>query len=130
MASVTAQLNARIDSTLKRDGDEVFARYGLNPSEVVRAVWSYAAENQKPPAFMTRASDDGKAKELERKLALIKQGAGLMASPMGRPEIIPLSESPQAASGNWADSCKSLRDAHYDELASKIRDEWQEAHDV
>ena len=39
MATRTVQLNTRIDEALKRGGDSVFGRYGLSPSDVVRAVW-------------------------------------------------------------------------------------------
>lgn len=52
MASATVQLNTRIPAELKRGGDAVFARFGLNPSEVVRCVWQYATRHQDIPAFM------------------------------------------------------------------------------
>ena len=45
----TVQLNTRIDPELKRSGDAVFARAGLTPSEVVRAVWAHAARTQSVP---------------------------------------------------------------------------------
>ncbi len=72
----TVQLNTRLDSVLKQSGDAVFARYGLSPSEVVRAVWKYAAEHQSVPAFMAKASCDD-ASERERALAAAEDGAGL-----------------------------------------------------
>ena len=50
MAAV--QMNVRIDEETKARGDEVFARWGLTPSQVVRAVWEYAEEKGEPPAFM------------------------------------------------------------------------------
>ena len=53
MAAV--QMNVRIDEETKARGDEVFARWGLTPSQVVRAVWEYAEEKGEPPAFMRPA---------------------------------------------------------------------------
>ena len=129
MASMPSQLNARIDGALKKNGDEVFARYGLSASEVVRAVWSYAAEHRRPPAFMTREADELQAKEVERKLALVEQGAGLMAHACCTGSA-PADFDRGFASGDWADVCASLQRDHYDELASHMLAELQEVRDA
>ena len=55
----TAQMNVRIDDKLKAEGDAVFSSLGLNPSEVVRAVWSYAAAHKSAPAIVTEALNSG-----------------------------------------------------------------------
>lgn len=72
MATSVAQLNTRLDENLKRAGNAVFARQGLNPSEVVRAVWQYAVEHQTAPDFVLRSADDSDAR-----LALAREGCGM-----------------------------------------------------
>ena len=76
MAAV--QMNVRIDEELKERGDEVFARWGLTPSQVVRAVWGYAEEKGEPPAFM-RPDDDDEA-ERQRRIKLVEEGAHIVES--------------------------------------------------
>lgn len=60
MASV--QMNMRIESDLKRRGSEAFAAAGFSPSEVIRAVWDFAARRRQNPRliqeFMAELSDD------------------------------------------------------------------------
>ena len=41
----TAQLNIRMDSALKREGNRVLAQRGRTPSELVRATWSFLVLN-------------------------------------------------------------------------------------
>lgn len=55
------QMNTRIDSAIKAQGDEVFATLGLSPSEVVRAVWGFAAEHSDAPAIVGQALALGNA---------------------------------------------------------------------
>lgn len=71
--SSTVQLNTRIDADLKREGDVVFRRAGLTPSEVVRGVWSYAAKHQDVPAFLKPEESD----DHEAWTRLVDEGAGL-----------------------------------------------------
>ncbi|MBC2889504.1 type II toxin-antitoxin system RelB/DinJ family antitoxin [Gordonibacter massiliensis (ex Traore et al. 2017)] len=75
MAAV--QMNVRIDEETKARGDEVFARWGLTPSQVVRAVWEYAEEKGEPPAFMRPARDAADDAEVQRRLALVEEGASI-----------------------------------------------------
>ena len=56
MAAV--QMNVRIDEDVKARGDEVFARAGFTPSQVVRAVWEYAEQTGEVPAFMRASGAD------------------------------------------------------------------------
>ncbi len=44
MAAV--QMNTRIDSELKAQGDAAFAELGYSPSEAVRLLWGFAARNR------------------------------------------------------------------------------------
>ena len=45
----TAQLNIRMDSALKREGNRVLAQRGRTPSELVRATWSFLVLNGSLP---------------------------------------------------------------------------------
>lgn len=52
--ATTIQMNVRVDKSLKAKGDSVLYRFGLNPSEFVRAAWEYMAENGTVPEFLKR----------------------------------------------------------------------------
>ncbi|MEG0323779.1 MAG: type II toxin-antitoxin system RelB/DinJ family antitoxin [Raoultibacter sp.] len=73
------QMNTRIEESLKRQGDEVFARFGYSPSQVIRAVWEYAAENKQIPDFMIEAEQAKRDAEIQRKRKLAREGAGMVA---------------------------------------------------
>ena len=77
------QMNTRIDSTVKRNGDAAFASLGLSPSEVVRAVWEYAAEHGDAPAIVDKALRVGSAHapsvEKSYKLALGRVASDFVA---------------------------------------------------
>ena len=83
MANESTQLNTRIDARVKREGDAVFARFGLTPSLVVRAVWNYAIDHQRPPEFMLSSQDEeGKthgSPRCAKVLAWPASGGGLRA---------------------------------------------------
>ena len=55
MASV--QMNTRIDFSLKSLGDLAIRESGHTPSEVVRAVWNYAARNRHKPKAIAALLD-------------------------------------------------------------------------
>ena len=106
MAS-TVQLNTRINPEVKRQGDAVFARAGLSSSEVVRAVWTYAAETQTVPGILAPKA----AKERSDLIRSIREGAGIVrteAESMG----IRLGDAPY--------DFDSLHDELYDDLAGEI----------
>ena len=106
MAS-TVQLNTRINPEVKRQGDAVFTRAGLSSSEVVRAVWSYAAETQTVPDILL----PGATKKRSDLIRSIREGAGIVrteAESMG----IRLGDAPY--------DFDSLHDELYDDLAGEI----------
>lgn len=74
MAAMT-QLNTRIDSEVKRRGDAVFARAGLTPSQVVRAVWQYAADTQEVPDIVLPRNDPNE----QRRIEAVSRGATVVA---------------------------------------------------
>ena len=43
----TTQFNVRIDEDDKAAGDEAFASIDYSPSQIVQAVWNYAARNRR-----------------------------------------------------------------------------------
>lgn len=101
------QLNTRINPEVKRQGDAVFARAGLSSSEVVRAVWSYAAETQTVPDILL----PGATKERSDLIRSIREGSGIVrtkAETMG----IHLGDAPY--------DFDSLHDELYDDLAGEI----------
>ena len=49
------QMNIRIDELLKARGDAAFANLGMTPTDVVRAVWEYAASHDDVPAILQAA---------------------------------------------------------------------------
>ncbi|WP_139652448.1 type II toxin-antitoxin system RelB/DinJ family antitoxin [Raoultibacter phocaeensis] len=71
------QMNTRIDSALKRKGDEVLAKHGYSPSEAVRALWEYAAAHGTIPDFMAEAETAAREAERQRKITLAREGAGM-----------------------------------------------------
>ncbi|MBQ9058687.1 MAG: type II toxin-antitoxin system RelB/DinJ family antitoxin [Atopobiaceae bacterium] len=70
----TVQMNTRIDAALKAHGDTTLTRFGKTPSDAVRALWSYLAEEQTIPDFMLdseAASDEGPLAQA------VAEGAGM-----------------------------------------------------
>ena len=111
MATRTVQLNTRIDEALKRGGDSVFGRYGLSPSDVVRAVWRYAVEYQVPPDFMLADEADREGDRLARRRLLAREGRGLAAS-LAERSGVHLDRDALACGQDWS----QVRDEMYDDL--------------
>ena len=88
------QMNLRIDSQLKADGDAVLSRYGISPSRAIRSLWRHLVAKQSLPDFIR--NPDAEAQEsdetLRAKLARIEAGEG-MAATLARQEGIDLSPS-------------------------------------
>lgn len=47
-----AQINARIDAIVKREGDATLSRFGVGATEAIRALWDYLASAQTLPSYM------------------------------------------------------------------------------
>jgi RHH-type rel operon transcriptional repressor/antitoxin RelB len=105
----TVQLNTRIDPELKRRGDAVFARAGLTPSEVVRAVWQEAADTQRVPECVMRTREEDP--ERARRRQAIQEGAECVRAHMKslgiRPSYTPL-------------DYEQLRDEMYDAMIERM----------
>ncbi len=85
-ATMTVQVNARIDAELKREGDAALAAAGLTPTQAVRALWELATHLKESPGQLRAAllpderqrEQAARDKEIQRKLKLVKEGASLM----------------------------------------------------
>lgn len=51
------QMNARIDSELKKRGDEALLRAGYSPSRAIRALWGFAAMHANEPHAISSVLD-------------------------------------------------------------------------
>lgn len=77
--AIAGQMNIRMDSTLKEQGDAVLAAAGFSPSQAVRALWKLALAYKDKPAQIAsvlepdNALQEESAHEAERarKLALV-----------------------------------------------------------
>ena len=78
------QMNVRIDEKQKTAGDAVFALVGYTPTDVVRAVWGFAARNAGKPsavrdmlASMRAPLDNAQQQELLRRRKLLDEGGNI-----------------------------------------------------
>lgn len=51
------QMNTRLDSLLKKQGDAALAAAGYSPSQAVRSLWSFAARHAAQPERIANAID-------------------------------------------------------------------------
>lgn len=108
-----SQMNTRIDSALRSRGDAVFARYGLSPSEVVRAIWRYAADTGAVPDFMRR--EDASC-EFEGARARAAEGSGLAVRLAERGGLRLETAEGSLQGATW----RELRDAVYDDMLDEM----------
>ena len=81
-----AQLNARLDANIKREGDATLARYGVSATEAIRALWTLLAKTKALPSFLQAPEPQVSAEALgasEMRSASADCGAG-MALAMAR----------------------------------------------
>ena len=80
----TVQMNVRLDAALKKQGDEALSRIGYTPSQIVRALWRYAARHATEPselAKMVEALEEESQTEsdpIEEKRRVLREGWALM----------------------------------------------------
>ena len=73
-----AQINVRIDRSLKEAGDAVLAELGISPTQVVRDLWAKLAERKESPQQVLEVLHTGERTaeeqaEIDRKLAIIER---------------------------------------------------------
>lgn len=80
-----AQVNARIDTSLKTAGDAALAKAGLTPTKAIRALWQRFAELADRPEKIRELVESsgelgpGERAEQERKLSLAREGATIVS---------------------------------------------------
>ena len=120
----TVQMNTRMDEELKRQGDAVFAERGYTPSQVVRAVWEYAARNQDLPPFMKDDEEaSGSRTSSEAAKARADDGAGLALKVASErcgfsPKAAPGATYTASEFTTW----RELRDETYDERLGELEE--------
>lgn len=78
------QMNVRLDSELKRRGDEALERRGISPSAIMRSVWSVLAEGGEQSRELFQLLDGGSspASSRDAKIAAAQQGWSLYRTAM------------------------------------------------
>lgn len=78
--ALAQQMNIRIDSTLKAEGDSVFASLGMSPSEAVRAFYEVAVKHRYDLGFLSsllsgqKTPGQPQAPSENPKLKLVEEG--------------------------------------------------------
>jgi antitoxin component of RelBE/YafQ-DinJ toxin-antitoxin module len=104
-----AQLNARIDLQVKREGDAALARAGVSATEAIRALWSYLAETGKLPSFMGEHDGEPVA-VIPANANVADEGAGMALS---------LARAHGLATSFESSTYEELRDLAFDEMVSE-----------
>ena len=100
------QMNVRIDAKLKNEVEEVLKGKGVSVSDVIR----YIADRKEVPALETTAEEQAREEEKQRKLKLIREGAGYVHKELVKAGLI--SEDTDLMEGL---TYKQFRDKMYDE---------------
>lgn len=104
------QMNIRIDAKLKNEVEEVLKGKGVSVSDVIRSLWLYIADRKEVPALETTAEEQAREEEKQRKLKLIREGAGYVHKELVKAGLI--SEDTDLMEGL---TYKQFRDKMYDE---------------
>ncbi len=122
IAAATSQINARINSALKKNGDASLANAGFSPSQAIRALWELAERYADKPDTLRELllPDEAKANELlEQKrrqhlLQVAREGAGIVKNAYAEVGL----EWPSADDAPSYDELKML--AYEDRYASEM----------
>jgi len=110
VAMTMVQMNVRIDAKLKNEVEEVLKGKGVSVSDVIRSLWLYIADRKEVPALETTAEEQAREEEKQRKLKLIREGAGCVHKELVKAGLI--SEDTDLMEGL---TYKQFRDKMYDE---------------
>ncbi len=64
-AAATSQINARIDASLKKNGDDALAKAGFTPTQAIRALWELAERYSDRPDRLRKALLPAEARQSE-----------------------------------------------------------------
>ena len=96
MASDTVQINARISRPLKERGDAALERAGYSPSQAIRKLWDFAANNaHNPRAIQSMFGAEEEAAQIDpeeeraRRREVVMKSANIVADAYERLGITP-----------------------------------------
>ncbi len=76
-AGRTTQMNTRIDASLKKRGDRIFARAHRTPTQMVRSLWNYADRHADSPQaiddLLTFLEEEPSASEADCRLQSMQE---------------------------------------------------------
>ena len=114
---VSVQMNTRIDGAVKERGDRALAAAGLNPSQVVRAVWAFAARNEgRPQAMRDLMGELGESLPAPEKQTVAQEGWSIVGEGLAR---LGAPAPPRPASGDLEALYDGLRADALDERLAK-----------
>ncbi|MCI2241925.1 type II toxin-antitoxin system RelB/DinJ family antitoxin [Adlercreutzia faecimuris] len=114
---VSVQMNTRIDGAVKERGDRALAAAGLNPSQVVRAVWAFAARNEgRPQAMRDLMGELGESLPAPEKQTVAQEGWSIVGEGLAR---LGVPAPPRPASGDLEALYDGLRADALDERLAK-----------
>jgi addiction module RelB/DinJ family antitoxin len=67
----TSIVNAKVDSYIKQQADEVLVLFGKTPSDVIKALWEYIAQKRELPDFINKQDESDKQRAHEQKLKIL-----------------------------------------------------------
>lgn len=96
MSSDTVQINARISRPLKERGDAALERAGYSPSQAIRKLWDFAANNaHNPRAIQSMFGAEQEAAQVDaeeeraRRREVVMKSANIVADAYERLGITP-----------------------------------------
>lgn len=113
------QMNTRINSALKTQGDAVLARNGLTPSQAVRSLWEYMATHDDLPDYLKQRQAKAGEEAQARRRAAVERASGLL----GR-LVVERGLMTQEEWGRYEGSAGTQDiEAYYDQLKAEAYDE-------
>ena len=94
MDAAIAQVNARIDASLKTAGDAALAKAGLTPTKAIRAMWQRFAELADRPEKVRELVESrdvfapAERSEQERKLSLAREGSMIVSRSLAERGVV------------------------------------------
>ena len=76
-ASLSTQMNVRMERAVKAQGDAVLERFGITPSQAVRGLWQYIALHDDVPEYMKEQRRRSEHERREEMRASAEGGRGL-----------------------------------------------------
>lgn len=107
----TVQINARLSSKIKSEGDATLAKFGLSATEAIRSLWEYLGTTKDLPDFIKRNTNT--CTKVTPSSIHVNDGAGMALRMAG--------EHGLAVTDVQNMSYQELRDLAFDELVEEGR---------